>query len=128
MHPSLHQVMKQSKLSFASKRTASAAALGKESKSKATRKQPTRASSSPETLIVISESSDDEHEVPAPKKRRLVPSNDKDLTKQSPQKYAEEGAKVAPEPEREPLNISDKRWRMLYGEVRDKMGNIEPGE
>ncbi|KAI0730457.1 DNA polymerase delta, subunit 4-domain-containing protein [Earliella scabrosa] len=104
--------MKQAKLSFASKRTVSSAAAGKGTKA-STRKQPTRSVSSPEAAIVLSDSSDDELEVPAPKKRRLTPLED-----------IEDDEKT--EREREPLDPSDKRWRKAYGDARREMGDIEP--
>ncbi|KAI0737340.1 DNA polymerase delta, subunit 4-domain-containing protein [Daedaleopsis nitida] len=118
--------MKQVKLPFASKRTTSATAVGKAAAKP--RKQPTRASSSPETIL-ISDSSEDELDVPVMKRRRLaatagqktrlVACADEDSEDESLRK-------VEPEPERERLATSDRRWRRLYGEVRDKMGNIEP--
>ena len=106
--------MKQAKLSFASKRTVSSASAGKGTKA-STRKQPTRSVSSPGAAIVLSDSSDDELEVPAPKKRRLTPLED-----------IEDDEKT--EREREPLDLSDKRWRKAYGDARREMGDIEPGE
>ncbi|RPD57253.1 hypothetical protein L226DRAFT_536598 [Lentinus tigrinus ALCF2SS1-7] len=115
--------MKQAKLSFTSKRTASGTAAGKASKT--TRKHPTRASSNPTSAeaIVISESSDDELSVPTVKKRRLtlktqptVASNDEETAEEPVEEVRQ----------KEPLNVSDKRWRKLYGEARSKMGDIEP--
>ncbi|RDX51399.1 hypothetical protein OH76DRAFT_1401731 [Lentinus brumalis] len=111
--------MKQAKLVFSSKRTASGTAA-----KKATRKQPARASSSPTSseAIVISESSDDEIDVPIVKKRRLA------LKAQPVLKKDEDSDSERPEEvrEKETLNVSDKRWRKLYGEARSKMGDIEP--
>ena len=31
-------------------------------------------------------------------------------------------------PEKEPLNVSDERWRKLFGKARAQMGDIDPGE
>ncbi|TBU56796.1 DNA polymerase delta, subunit 4-domain-containing protein [Dichomitus squalens] len=124
--------MKQAKLSFVSKRTTSTnAAAGKNTKS--TRKQPARASSSPTSSepIIISdsdsdESSDEIHVVPAPKKRRLDSSGLGSGKKQPELKGVGDPAVTEPENEREPLNLSDPRWRKLYGSSREKMGNLEP--
>ncbi|KAI1786982.1 DNA polymerase delta, subunit 4-domain-containing protein [Ganoderma leucocontextum] len=117
--------MKQSTLSFASKRATSASA-GKTAK--ATRKLPSRASSSPSSAeaIVISDSDrdsslDEVRVAPVPKKRRL----DSQGKKQVPSKD-EETAVAEPEMEREPLKLSDKRWRKLYGAAREKMNHLEP--
>ena len=49
------------------------------------------------------------------KKRRLTPLED-----------IEDDEKT--EREREPLDLSDKRWRKAYGDARRQMGDIEPGE
>ena len=125
--------MKQAKLSFASKRTTSTnAAAGKNAKS--TRKQPLRSSSSPtfSEAIIISDNDSDEstHEdetTPVLKKRRLGsrPGSRKEPLEG---KKAEETAVVEAEQEREPLNLSDKRWRKLFGVSREKMGDLEPGK
>ena len=112
--------MKQAKLSFVSKRTASGTAAGK---AKTKRKQPARASSSPTPAgaIVISESEDDELHVALVKKRRL--------TLKTPRDDEEKDVELVEEVrEKEPLDVSDKRWRKVYGEARSKMGNIDPGE
>ncbi|KAI0701136.1 DNA polymerase delta, subunit 4-domain-containing protein [Cerioporus squamosus] len=118
--------MKQAKLSFTSKRTASGTVAGKSSK--AARKQPARASSSPTSgeVIDISESSDDELDVPVVKKRRLALKAQPVVLKEdgdtdADAERAEEGREG-----KEPLHVSDKRWRKLYGESRSKMGDIEP--
>ncbi len=58
------------------------------------------------------------------KKRRLA------LKAQPVLKKDEDSDSERPEEvrEKETLNVSDKRWRKLYGEARSKMGDIEPGE
>ena len=112
--------MKQAKLSFASKRTSSAPS-GKA----ATVKRPSRASSRSTTpaVLVLSDdegpSSEDQPDAkPIVKKRRLGPRNDRSREEEPP----------CPAEEKEPLNVSDKRWLKLYGNAREKMGNIEPGK
>ena len=127
------QPMKQAKLSFASKRTTSTnAAAGKNVKS--TRKQPLRSSSSPtfSEAIIISDNDSDEslHEeeiAPVPKKRRLG-SGSGSRKEPLEAKKAGETAVVEAEQERESLNMSDKRWRKLFGVSREKMGDLEPGK
>ncbi|KAM5541369.1 hypothetical protein V8D89_004923 [Ganoderma adspersum] len=119
--------LKQAKLSFASKRTTSAnPAAGKAAK--VTRKQPTRTSSSSSSTqpIVLSDSDrdgslHDEGSAPVPKKRRL----DAQGKKQVPS-AKEETVAAELEPEREPLKLSDKRWRKLYGAAREKSDHLEP--
>ncbi|KAI0652895.1 DNA polymerase delta, subunit 4-domain-containing protein [Cubamyces menziesii] len=96
--------LKQSKLSFTSKRNSStaAAATGKKSKPrKSYSGHGSRASPDAEP-IDISDSDDEVSTIPAAKKRRIGSLR------------------------REPLNLSDKRWRKVYGAAREKMGNIEP--
>ena len=126
--------LKQAKLSFASKRTTSANPAAGKKTANATRKQPARTSSSPSSTepIVLSDSDrdgslDDEGVAPVPKKRRLDSGN----KKQVPPKDEDTEAVVAepePGPEREPLKLSDKRWRRLYGAAQAKMNHLEPGE
>ena len=127
------QPMKQARLSFTSKRTTSTSAAASKS-TKSTRKQPVRASSSPTSggAIVISDSDSNgsPHEAetaPVPKKRRLATSL-RNRKEPFEMKKAEDTTSVTePEQEREPLNVSDKRWRKLFGVSREKMGNLEPG-
>ena len=129
--------MKQAKLSFASKRTGSAA--GKAAKP-AVAKRPSRTPSVPAstpTVIELSDNSSSEStsEVkppragPAPKKRRLglrakrVGAEDESLSLPGKERDLAESV-----PEKEPLNVSDERWRKLFGKARAQMGDIDPGE
>ncbi|KAI0364674.1 hypothetical protein BV20DRAFT_974151 [Pilatotrama ljubarskyi] len=119
--------LKQGKLSFSAKRNSSFTATGKQSKP-ATKKSISRTSSSPtaEPIDISSDSEndrsfDDEPIVPAQKKRRLNPARSAAAQKaEKPETAAE------PEPQREKLNLSDKRWRKQFGIAHGKMGNIEP--
>ena len=120
--------LKQAKLSFASKRTTSAPGKA----AKVTRKQPARTSSSSSSTepIVLSDSDrdgslDDEGVAPVPKKRRLNTQGKKQSGARSKD---EETVAAEPEPEREPLKLSDERWRKLYGAARKKSDHLEPGE
>ena len=124
--------LKQAKLSFASKRTTSAPGKA----GKVTRKQPARtpSNSSSTEPIVLSDSDrdgslDDEGVAPVPKKRRL---NANAQGKKQPGARSKEEETVAAEPEpeleREPLKLSDERWRKLYGAARAKSDHLEPGE
>ena len=126
--------LKQAKLSFASKRTTSANPAAGKKTAKATRKQPARASSSPSSAepIVLSDSDGDgslgdEGVAPVPKKRRLDSGSKKQVPSQDEDTVAV-AAEPGPEPEREPLKLSDKRWRRLYGAAQAKMNHLEPGE
>ncbi|KAI8985648.1 DNA polymerase delta, subunit 4-domain-containing protein [Trametes punicea] len=123
--------LKQAKLSFASKRNSStaAAAAGKQSsKSSVSTRRPSRTSPSPTSAaepieIIDSESDaslDEDTVVPTPKKRRL------DSSRRTTGVIVP--AKLAPEQEKEkePLDVSDRRWRQLYGIAREKMGNLQP--
>ncbi|PIL30316.1 hypothetical protein GSI_07500 [Ganoderma sinense ZZ0214-1] len=131
--------LKQAKLSFASKRTTSANPAAGGKAAKVTRKQaqpPRTSSSSPSSTepIVLSDSdtdrdgpSGDAEVAPAPKKRRLNANAQRVAAK-----YEEESVAVVaepaaePEPEREPLKLTDKRWRTLYGAARAQMDHLEP--
>ena len=70
---------------------------------------------------------DDEGVAPVPKKRRLNAQGKKQPGARSKE---EETVPAAPEPEleREPLKLSDERWRKLYGAARAKSDHLEPGE
>ncbi|KAI0832025.1 DNA polymerase delta, subunit 4-domain-containing protein [Trametes gibbosa] len=130
--------MKQSRLSFASKRNSSTASAvaGKQGKATTTtHKSTSRVSSdfNPTSVEAINISDrdsdvsfDDDFVIPTGLKRRLS----------APRKGSAKRARTAeeedvleeplPEPEKETLNLSDKRWRKQYGIAREKMGHLEP--
>ena len=119
--------LKQSKLSFTSKRNSStaAAATGKKSKpGKSSSGHGSRTSPDAEP-IDISDSDDEVSTIPSAKKRRIGSLR---VRNNEPEPELEPVEEQEKEREREPLNLSDKRWRKVYGAAREKMGNIEPGE
>ena len=116
--------LKQAKLSFASKRTTSAnSSAGKPTVAKWSSRTSSRHASP--GIIVLTDSeeeSEDDASSPVPilKKRRL--------DRRAKRPVTEEHSLQPPIEVKEPLNVSDKRWRKLYGVAREKMGNIDPGE
>lgn len=149
--------LRQSSLSFTSKRTTAA---GSDAKGKTSRKSSTVPSTprpvSPQTPA--DESSEDDTEkfepgVPAtedveerPVKRRKLVRKDavaaeSESLQPKPRRLGTgvfrsregvenaDGGKTHREDEERPrLNVNDKRWRKQYGEARDKMGNSEPSK
>ncbi|KAI0630659.1 DNA polymerase delta, subunit 4-domain-containing protein [Trametes polyzona] len=131
--------MKQAKLSFTSKRHSSTAnaATGKQAKSASVRKAASRTPSTGsnpaiEPITVLTSDSDvsfnDDYVVPAAKKRRLEASRGSSVKKVQIAEVQDEEPAVEPLPERQPLDLADKRWRSQFGVAREKMGHLEPSE
>ena len=112
--------MRQAKLSFASKRTTSAnASAGKLAITKRSSRTSSR-HASPDIIVLTSSEEESEESTrsvgPILKKRRLDRRAKQPDTAEPPTEA------------KEPLNLSDRQWRKLYGAAREKMGNIDPGE
>ncbi|OBZ73719.1 DNA polymerase delta subunit 4 [Grifola frondosa] len=147
--------LKQGKLSFASSKraatTGGVSSNGKSSQRQLSRSSASAAKSESGNVTSAADSSSDssseesefivvgtrragpdsDHNLPAPKRRRLRTGAGKGVFAsrdglENAEGKGEAGIKKGKERAKEALNTGDKRWRKLYGIAREKMGNLEP--
>lgn len=81
-----------------------------------------------EDSSVVLEISSEEEYSPAPVKRSVVPNATKASISSSIKRLKDDQPAVKPVEQRSTLDVSGKTYRKHYGQVREKLGHLEPSE